>query len=86
MAEKVKAVRPDFVGFSALITTAFAGMKETTEIFEEDNTRDRFRLMVGGGVTSPILKEHVGADFQTTDAMEGVMYCLKTMEGAGNEK
>ena len=78
--EKVKEVRPDFVGFSALITTAFAGMKQTAETLEELGLRDTFKLMVGGGVTSPLLKEHVGADFQTTDAMEGVAYCLKIME------
>lgn len=78
--EKVREVKPDFVGFSALITTAFAGMKQTTEIFEKEDLRDTFKLMVGGGVTSPMLKDHIGADFQTTDAMEGIAYCLKVME------
>jgi methanogenic corrinoid protein MtbC1 len=78
--EKVKEVKPDFVGFSALITTAFSGMKQTAEALEELGLRDTFKLMVGGGVTSPLLKDHVGADFQTTDAMEGVAYCLKIME------
>lgn len=78
--EKVREVKPDFVGFSALITTAFASMKQTTEIFEKEDLRDTFKLMVGGGVTSPMLKDHIGADFQTTDAMEGLAYCLKVME------
>lgn len=78
--DKVREVNPDFVGFSALITTAFASMKKTTEIFEEENLRDSFKLLVGGGVTTPMLKDHVGADFQTIDAMEGVSYCLKIME------
>ena len=79
VVEKVKEVKPDLVGFSALITTAFASMKETTEILEEENMRGSFKLMVGGGVTTDMLKEHIGADFQTIDAMEGVSYCLKTM-------
>jgi len=78
--EKVKEVEPDFLGFSALITTAFAGMKQTSEILEELGLREPLKLMVGGGVTSPLLKDHIGADFQTTDAMEGVAYCLKIME------
>ncbi len=80
VVEKVREVKPDFVGFSVLITTAFASMKEATEIFEKENLRDTFKLMVGGGVTSPMLKDHIGADFQTTDAMEGVAYCLKILE------
>ncbi|RLC00991.1 MAG: cobalamin-binding protein [Deltaproteobacteria bacterium] len=79
VVEKVKEVTPDLVGFSALITTAFASMKETTDILEDENMRDSFKLMVGGGVTTTMLKEHIGADFQTIDAMEGVSYCLKTM-------
>jgi methanogenic corrinoid protein MtbC1 len=75
----VKEVKPDFVGFSALITTAFASMKQLTDIFEKEAIRDSFKLMVGGGVTTPILKDHIGADFQSTNAMDGVNYCLKVM-------
>jgi len=78
--EKVKEVKPDFLGFSALITPAFAGMKQTAEILEQRGLRDALKLMVGGGVTSPRLKDHIGADFQTTDAMEGVAYCPKIIE------
>ncbi len=79
--DKVKEVNPDFVGFSALITSAFASMKEAAELLVESGLRDKCRLMVGGGVTTPTVKEHIGADFQTLDAMEGVNYCLKEMEG-----
>ncbi len=81
--EKVREVEPDFVGFSALITTAFASMKRTAEIFEEEGLRDRFKLMVGGGVTTPTLRTHIGADFQSTDATQGVAYCLKRMDEKG---
>jgi dimethylamine corrinoid protein len=77
--EKVKEVKPGFVGFSALITTAFAGMKEAAEMLEEAGLRDQLKLMVGGGVTTPMLKEHLGADFQTMDATEGVEYCLRVI-------
>ncbi len=77
VVEKVKEVKPDFVGFSALITTAFKSMKITTDMLEAENLRESFKLMVGGGVTNTILKDHIGADFQTIDAMEGVSYCLK---------
>jgi methanogenic corrinoid protein MtbC1 len=78
--ETIREVKPDFVGFSALITTAFASMKHVTDILEKEALRDNFKLMVGGGVTTPMLKDHIGADFQSTDAMEGVTYCLKIME------
>ncbi len=74
---KVKEVNPEFVGFSALITSTFASMKEASELLVESGLRGKLKLMVGGGVTTPTVKEHIGADFQTLDAMEGVSYCLK---------
>ncbi len=76
---KAKELKPDFVGFSALVTSSFANMRAAADIFEEQNLRDSFKLMVGGGVTNAVLKEHIGADFQSTDAMEGVNYCLNTI-------
>jgi len=79
--DKVKEVNPDFVGFSALITSAFASMKEASELLVESGLREKCKLMVGGGVTTPTVKEHIGADFQTLDAMEGVNYCLKEIGG-----
>jgi hypothetical protein len=37
--------------------------------------------MIGGGVTTPDIRDYVRADFQTIDAMEGVSYCVNTMQG-----
>ena len=79
--EKVKEISPDFLGFSALITTSFKGMKEAAEMLEEAGLRDKLKLMVGGGVTTPMVKEYIGADFQTLDAIQGVKYCIKTIGG-----
>ena len=81
VVEKVKEVKPDFVGFSALITSAFASMKEAAEMLEEAGLRKQFRLMVGGGISDAMVKEYIRADFQTTDAMEGVAYCMKSIGG-----
>jgi len=81
VVEKVREVRPDFVGFSALITTAFASMKEAAEILQQAGLRDHLKIMIGGGVTSPMTKDYVGADFLTLDAMEGVTYCMKVLGG-----
>ena len=81
VVDKVKEVKPDFVGFSALITSVFAAMKEASEMLEEAGLRKHFKLMVGGGISTPMVKEYIGADFQTTDAMEGVAYCMKSIGG-----
>jgi len=54
-------------------------MKEVAGLLEKESLRKTLLLMVGGGVTTPMLKDHIGADFQTTDAIEGVSYCLNAM-------
>lgn len=81
VVEKVRETAPDFVGFSALITTSFDSMKQAAEMLHEAGLREQFKLMIGGGVTTPVVKDHVGADFQTTDATEGVAYCIDVMRG-----
>jgi len=81
VVEKVKEVKPDFVGFSALMTTGFEVIKKTVNMLEGAGLREGIKLMIGGGVTTPAVAEHVGADFQTVDAMEGVNYCKKIVGG-----
>lgn len=79
---KVEEIGPDFVGFSALITTSFKSMKEACQLIEEAGRRDSLEILIGGGVTTPELKEWVGADFQTLDATSGVAYCVEKRRGA----
>jgi methanogenic corrinoid protein MtbC1 len=81
VVDKVKEVNPDFVGFSALITSVFDSMKEASDMLEKAGLRKRFKLMVGGGITTPMVKDYIGADFQTREAMEGVAYCMKSIGG-----
>ena len=77
--EKVKEVNPEFIGFSALITTAFESMWRAVELLKEAGLRDRVKLMIGGGVTTSEVKEYLGADLQTLNAAEGVSYCLENV-------
>jgi len=81
VVDKVRETAPDFVGFSALITTSFDSMKQAAEMLHEAGLRGQFKLMIGGGVTTPAVRDYVGADFQTTDATEGVAYCIDVMTG-----
>ncbi len=77
LVEKVIEVKPDIVGLSALITTAFPSMKEAADMLQESSLSKRPKIMVGGGVTTADVKAYVGADFQTTDATAGVAYCME---------
>jgi methylmalonyl-CoA mutase cobalamin-binding domain/chain len=81
VAKKAKEFQPHLVGFSALITPAFLSMKEAVALLQEAGLRDDIKVMIGGGVTTAKVRDYVGADFQTTDAIEGVSYCLKITGG-----
>ena len=81
LVRKVEEIQPQFVGFSALLTTVFQSMKQAADLLEWAGLRNRIKLMVGGGVTTSSVKEYVGADFQSTDAMDGVNFCLDVTAG-----
>ncbi len=80
IVEKVKEIQPDFLGFSSLLTITFDPMKEVIDKLKETGIRDKLKILVGGGITTPLVKDYIGADFQTIDAMEGVQYCLETVK------
>ena len=73
--EAVEEVKPDILGFSALITTAFESMKEVVDSLVEKGLRENIKVIVGGGVTTEKVKRYVGADAQTIDAVEGLKMC-----------
>ncbi len=79
VVEKVKEVSPDIVGFSSLITTSFESTRTAAEMLVKEGLRDKLKIVVGGGVTTPEFGEYVGADFQTLDASVGVAYCLEAV-------
>ena len=78
--EKVKEIQPDFLGFSSLLTITFDPMKEVIDKLKEVGLRDKLKILVGGGITTPLVKDYIGADFQTIDAVEGVEYCLEKIK------
>jgi methylmalonyl-CoA mutase cobalamin-binding domain/chain len=82
VVEKVKEIQPDFLGFSSLLTITFDPMKEVIDKLKKAGLRDKLKILVGGGITTPLVKDYIGADFQTIDAMEGVQYCLETIKAS----
>ena len=56
-------------------------MRQAAVMLREAGFREEFKLMIGGGVTTPAVRDYVGADFKSTDATEGVAYCIDVMTG-----
>ena len=79
LVASVREIEPDIVGFSSLITASFESTKRAIDELDEMGLRGKLKLMIGGGVTTPQLRDHLGADFQTLDATAGVVYCLEAI-------
>jgi len=70
--DAIKEVRPEIVGMSALLTTAFESMKNTVDVIEDAGLRDQIKIMVGGGTVDEKVKEYTGADAYGADAVAAV--------------
>jgi 5-methyltetrahydrofolate--homocysteine methyltransferase len=79
-AEKLKETDAQILAMSALITPAFASMKETINLLEEKGLRNKTFVIIGGGVTTEIVRREVGADAQTLDPIEAIRLCSKFIE------
>jgi methanogenic corrinoid protein MtbC1 len=73
---EARAFKPDIIGLSGLITGAHANMRLTVDalrrMMAEDGTA--IPILLGGQVDEQV-KAFVGADYWSTDAMEGVRLC-----------
>jgi len=60
--------QPDIVGMSALLTTTMSNMEKTLRFFEENNVRDKFKVMIGGAPVTKAYADSIGADGYAPDA------------------
>jgi methylmalonyl-CoA mutase cobalamin-binding domain/chain len=74
-SEMVRKEKPDVVGMSALITTAYPAMKEVVELLTQEGLRKTVKVIIGGGAVSEEVRRLVGADAYTLDANKGLSMC-----------
>ena len=77
--ETAREEKPDVIGLSCLLTTVIDDMRVIEGQLREAGIRESTRLMIGGGVTNDSTLRHVGADFQSTDVLEAVNYCMEVV-------
>ncbi len=78
---KALAWRPDIIGLSGLLTTAYEPMRETVRLLraQPDLTTAPIPIIVGGGTLNEQVRAFVGADYWCNDALEGVRLCQHIM-------
>lgn len=78
--EKVKELKPDIVGLSALMTTTMPAQKDTIEALKRAGVRDQVIVMVGGAPVTESWAKKIGADGYASDAFEAVEKAKELLE------
>jgi 5-methyltetrahydrofolate--homocysteine methyltransferase len=75
---EARTFRPDVIGLSGLITAAYTSMRETVVVLREMMALDGrlIPVLLGGQVDEQVCL-FVGADYWSTDAMDGVRLCQR---------
>ena len=76
--EKVKEIRPQIIGLSAMLTTTMASMKGVIEELEREGLLSDMKVMVGGAPLSPSFAEKIGGNY-SANANEAVTVAKKLL-------
>jgi 5-methyltetrahydrofolate--homocysteine methyltransferase len=72
LLDKVKEIKPQVLGLSALLTTSMPEMKRVIEELEVQGIRRSLKVMVGGAPVDRTFAEKIGADGYGANAAEAV--------------
>jgi trimethylamine corrinoid protein len=79
--QKVKELKPELLGLSALLTTTMEVQREIVRRLIEKGLRGKVKVMVGGAPVSPEWARELGADAVGFDAQDAVEKALKLLRG-----
>jgi 5-methyltetrahydrofolate--homocysteine methyltransferase len=72
LIEQVKAIRPDILGLSALLTTTMPEIQKAIGELKAQGLRNKVKVMVGGAPLDRAFAEKIGADGYGANAAEAV--------------
>lgn len=68
--EAVREHKPEFIGLSCLLTTAYDNMKATVEALDAAGLHEGRKILIGGGPVDETTREYVKADAFCKNAQE----------------
>lgn len=77
--KKANEVGAKILAASSLLTTTMKSQKVLIEYLVEQNIRDQYKVIIGGGPTSAKWGEEIGADGWAETADEAVLLCKKLL-------
>ena len=72
VAEKEDAA---IIGMSGLLSTSLPLMRDTIQMLKDDEVREKYQVIIGGGPTSQEYADQIGADGYADTAFDGVDLC-----------
>lgn len=72
LIDQVKALQPDILGLSALLTTTMPEMQKVIGELKAQGLRDKVKVLVGGAPVDRAFAEKIGADGYGANATEAV--------------
>ncbi len=78
--EKVRELKPDVLGLSALVTTTMMKFKDVIVALEEAGLRSKVKVIIGGALVDMSYAETSGADTFGSDAIDAVEKVKALME------
>jgi 5-methyltetrahydrofolate--homocysteine methyltransferase len=72
LIDQVKALQPDILGLSALLTTTMPEMQKVIGELKTQGLRDKVKVLVGGAPLDRAFAEKIGADGYGANAAEAV--------------
>ncbi|HZW04585.1 MAG TPA: cobalamin-dependent protein [Anaerolineaceae bacterium] len=70
--KKAEELNADVIGLSSLLTTSLPFSRDLMSLLKEQNLRDKYKVVMGGGAVTPEYVERIGADGFAGDAASGV--------------
>ncbi|MDQ7097184.1 corrinoid protein [Desulfosporosinus sp. PR] len=76
---KAEETQSDMICMSTLMTTTMDGMKTVIDRLKEQNLRDKYKVLIGGGPISQTFCDRIGADLYASDASSAVRKAKEIM-------
>jgi uroporphyrinogen decarboxylase len=84
IVRKVKEIKPDILGLSALLTTTMPEMKKIIDMFDDENLRAQTKVIIGGAPVNHKFADQIEADGYAPNAAAAVDLCRNLMaKGTG---
>ena len=70
--EKVREIKPDYLGLSSLLTSSMPEQKKVIDALAENGLRDTVKVIIGGAAVNERWAKEIGADGYAEDAVDAI--------------